>query len=417
MKIPSHHATTAHLGAIFPFFSENHTLANRVVIGSNLFGGTFCFDPFEIYANGVISNPNMVVFGQIGMGKSSFVKTYILRQSIFGRKAWIIDPKGEYSQLALALNCRPIVLRPNGSIKLNPLELGTSDLLVALVESGMKRGLRPIERAGLDIALSIAKAKAKDANLDYATLPNVLDELLDPSESFSKSLFIDQKDLKGEIKEIALELLRMVSGDLRGMFDGPTSKGITPKARCVVIDLSNLYSSHSLSAVMACATSWLQSEMIEREPDGGLFMVIDEAWAVLEDIGVSKWLQKSFKLARSYGVSNIAVMHRFSDLLSGGELGSLQEKLGEGLLKDSETKVIFAQPTSEIDSAKNAFGLSETEAALIHQLTRARSLWKVGNRSYLVDNFLTGYEARLVNTDAAMHSSSLIANAFSVTPG
>ncbi|NNN21042.1 MAG: DUF87 domain-containing protein, partial [Acidimicrobiales bacterium] len=328
MKIPSHHATTAHLGAIFPFFSENHMLAKSVVIGSNLFGGTFCFDPFEMYANGVISNPNMVVFGQIGMGKSSFIKTYLFRQSIFGRKAWIIDPKGEYSQLAVALNCQPIILRPNGRIKLNPLELGTSDLLVALVESGMKRGLRPIERAGMDISLSIAKAKAKDANLHHATLPMVLNELLDPNESFSSSLFIDQGELKKEIKEIALELRRMVSGDLRGMFDGPTSRGVTPKAKCVVIDLSNLYSSHSLSAVMACATSWLQSEMIERERDGGLFMVIDEAWAVLEDIGVSKWLQKSFKLARSYGVSNIAVMHRFSDLLSGGESGSVQEKLG-----------------------------------------------------------------------------------------
>jgi hypothetical protein len=52
--------------------------------------------PFELYRAGVLTNPNMVVFGQIGRGKSAFVKTYLWRQAVFGRRAWIVDPKGEY---------------------------------------------------------------------------------------------------------------------------------------------------------------------------------------------------------------------------------------------------------------------------------------------------------------------------------
>ena len=73
------------------------------MIGDDLLGGSFVFDPFELYAAGVVSNPNMVVFGQIGRGKSAFVKTFLWRQAVFGRRAWVVDPKGEYGDLADAL--------------------------------------------------------------------------------------------------------------------------------------------------------------------------------------------------------------------------------------------------------------------------------------------------------------------------
>ena len=65
-----------------------------MVIGDDLLGGSFVFDPFELYAQGLLSNPNMVVFGQIGRGKSAFVKTFLWRQAVFGRRAWVVDPKG-----------------------------------------------------------------------------------------------------------------------------------------------------------------------------------------------------------------------------------------------------------------------------------------------------------------------------------
>jgi len=35
----------------------------------------------------------MVVFGQIGRGKSAFVKTFLWRQAVFGRRAWVVDPR------------------------------------------------------------------------------------------------------------------------------------------------------------------------------------------------------------------------------------------------------------------------------------------------------------------------------------
>ena len=95
-----------------------------MVIGDDLLGGSFVFDPFELYAAGIVSNPNMVVFGQIGRGKSAFVKTFLWREAVFGRRAWVVDPKGEYGDLAEAWGVRPVALRPGGAIRLNPLDPG-----------------------------------------------------------------------------------------------------------------------------------------------------------------------------------------------------------------------------------------------------------------------------------------------------
>ena len=123
-RVPAHQVTTRNLGAAYPFIAEAGLGRRGVVIGDDLLGGSFVFDPFELYAAGVVSNPNMVVFGQIGRGKSAFVKAFLWRQAVFGRRAWVVDPKGEYGDLADAWGVRPVGLRPGGAIRLNPLDPG-----------------------------------------------------------------------------------------------------------------------------------------------------------------------------------------------------------------------------------------------------------------------------------------------------
>src|SRR5580692_12064281 len=123
-RVPAHQVTTRNLGAAYPFIAEAGLGHRGIVVGDDLLGGAFVFDPFELYAQGVVSNPNMVVFGQIGRGKSAFVKTFLWRQAVFGRRAWVVDPKGEYTDLADAWGVRPVALRPGGSIRLNPLDPG-----------------------------------------------------------------------------------------------------------------------------------------------------------------------------------------------------------------------------------------------------------------------------------------------------
>ena len=423
-RIPAHQITTRNLGAAYPFIAEAGLGQRGVVIGDDLLGGSFVFDPFELYAQGVVSNPNMVVFGQIGRGKSAFVKTFLWRQAVFGRKAWVVDPKGEYSDLAAAWGVRPVALRPGGAIRLNPLDPGPGhdsgegstarrqmELLSSLASACLGRSLLPRERAALGVAL--VSATERDV---VPTVPSVVEELLAPTAASAASLRTELHELLEDGRDVALELRRLVHGDLCGMFDGPTTSGLDLSAPLVVLDLSALYTSTALGILMACATAWLQAALARassargatERTSGHVFLVVDEAWAILSNLGVARWLQSSWKLSRAFGVSNVAVLHRVSDLRSVGASDSEQVALAQGLLADSETRVIYAQSPGELALAGELLSLSATESDLLPQLRRGVALWKVGQRSFLVQHRLSPMERLLVDTDGAMTSTCTI---------
>jgi len=107
-------------------------------------------------------------------------------------------------------------------------------------------------------------------------------------------------------------------------------------------------------------------------------------------------------LSRAYGVANVAVLHRLSDLLAVGAADSEQVGLARGLLSDSETRVVYSQPPGEVANAADLLSLSPTESELLPGLRRGVALWKVGRRSFLVQHLLSRAERAIVDTDAAM---------------
>jgi hypothetical protein len=393
-----------------------------VLIGRDVLGGSFVYDPFALYRSGVVTNPNMVVIGQIGRGKSSFVKSYLWRQAVFGRSAWVIDPKGEYGPLCDAWGVTPVALRPGGPVRLNPLDAGAvgdgesepgtdavaarrASLTASLAVSCLGRDLAPRERAAVDAALEAATAASTDRAGTgpgaAPTLPLVVDALLDPDAEAAAALRTTRAELLEDGRDVALELRRLVHGDLRGMFDGPTSGGLRLDGPLVVLDLSAVYHSPALGVLMACAAAWLQSA-VEARHRNRILLVVDEAWAILGNLGVARWLQSSWKLSRALGVANIAVLHRLSDLASVGAAGSEQVGLAEGLLADSETRVVYAQSPGEVARCGELLGLTGTEVDLVSTLPQGTALWKVGRRSFLVEHRLARGERSLVDTDQAM---------------
>jgi hypothetical protein len=388
-------------------------------IGREASGGLFCFDPWECYAKGKLTSPNIVVFGQIGRGKSAFVKSFVWRQLTFGRHCWVLDPKGEYGALARACGTAPLQLGPGLGVRLNPLDVavpagggpGTgegatpahqrrAELLAALIASSLGRALLPQERAAADVALLAAERATP-----VPTLAAVAEAMFEPEHSDARLLGTDAEGLRQDGRQVALELHRLVHGDLAGMFDGKTSPGIDLGSGMVVVDLSRLYASPALGLLMVCALSWLQSALSAGPPAKRL-VVLDEAWAVLSHLATARWLQATFKLSRSYGVANIAVVHRVSDLKAAGPEGSEQQRLAEGLLSDAETRVVFGQAPGEADKAGELLGLSATEQCLLAQLPRGVAFWRVGQSAYLVEHDLSPEERALADTDAAMRAAA-----------
>src|SRR5579885_3520746 len=303
-RLPAHRCSTANLRAAYPFLSAGSLGADGVYIGRDRLGGSFCYDPWELYPDrrrgypGVLTGPNMLVAGMVGRRKSSLVKTYCWRQHVFGRKLAILDPKGEYGPLAAALGVESIKVAPGRGVRLNPLdpgpaasELGEREvrrrqlvLLQSLAGASLARALTSEERTACDLAL---KAVNKGGG-PVATLVDVVDALLSPTASMAGSVYTTAAKLAAASREVALELRRLCEGDLQGMFDGPTNVEVDWEGPAVVLDLLEVFNSDALGLLMTCASAWLQAAIAS--PTGGQrIVVVEEAWAVMSNLGVGRW--------------------------------------------------------------------------------------------------------------------------------
>jgi type IV secretory pathway VirB4 component len=406
----AHRATTAMAQAIYPFVAESGLGGRGALIGIDLHGAAFTYDPFVLYEQRVISNPNLFIAGEVGSGKSSLVKTYLYRQALFGRIPWVADPKGEYAPLARALGEEPIQLAPGGDVRLNPITRdagwdGQVNLLRALASAALERRLESEEEAAL-----VETLRELNARLADPVLPAMVEALFYPSDTVAKELATTRNKLARETRTVALALQRLCKGDLRGMFDGPTTPGLRLDGRAVILDLSRCWNSAALGLVMTCAAAW-QRAMVTRlhaeadrlgRPPSKVISVFDEAWRALAIEGIGEWLQAEFKFSRRDGIQNVIVMHRLSDLWAAGAAGSRQRELAEGLLHDTSTRVIYRQVQDSVPRTREVLGLSTVEADLLPDLDDGVGLWKVGSRSFLVQHRLSSIEAPIVDTDGAM---------------
>jgi intein/homing endonuclease len=331
--------------------------------------------------------------------------TYLWRQMLFGRTAWIIDPKGEYDALAAMCQVEPIRFASGGTLRLNPLDpMIGGDAQLALLRSiagvMLGRNLRPEEDACLERAHHEAVVEATSRNAQ-PIIPQVVNRLLEPSDATAHELRTSTARLAEDGRQLALSLRRMGAGDLRGMFDGPTSPGLDLSGRLVVFNLREV-KDEARPILMACTAAWLQGSWA-RNDGVRRIVVLDEAWVVLRHLAIARWLRESWKLARQYGVQNIAVMHRLSDLTAAGDSGSEQVQLAKGLLEDSETRVIYRQSPGEVEQARELLGLTQTEVEQIPMLERGEALWRVGRRSFIVQHRIDPLlEREIVDTDANM---------------
>ena len=415
LRLQRSRATTAHLCSAYPFLAEEGLGPNGVWMGTNLLtgGGGFAFDPFTAYTAGVLTNPNMLFAGEPGVGKSATAKVFISRSvGVFGRWVAIADPKGEYGPLAESLGLSVIKLQPGGSTRINPLDPGPAganetpdeiarrqtEMVAALVGTVLGRDLSPVEDAVVGWAIAELHADSRGE----PQLGDIAARMADPSERMCENARTDAADLRRSVEAAIYAIGKMLDRSLRGMFDGPTNVAVDWDGPGIVIDLSAVHhDSEALTLVMVATTAWLQTLMAR--PNGPRrIQVLDEAWALLGSERTSRYLQACWKLSRSYGVANIAIVHRLSDLRSQSDDGTMSSKVSMGLLADTQTRVLFRQATDQITEARSLLGLTTTEAALLPRLAKGRALWKIGGRTAVVAHTIGPDEVAFCDSDAAM---------------
>jgi type IV secretory pathway VirB4 component len=381
-----------------------------VFIGRDAGGGAFCYDPWALYADGGLDDPNVIVLGKLGQGKSALVKTLLWRMLLFGRRAFVLDVKREYGPLCRAVGVEPISLVPGGGVRLNPLasrpeEHAQLELLRAVTVTALGGPVTQIEAAALREALRTVRTRGTGE----PTLPEIAAVLFAPVAEMADRLRTRTERLAADARRAALALQDLCEGPLRGMFDGPTTPGLDLDARLLVLDLHAVRDSPAVGILMACASAWMSALLArtaERPGRERLINVADESWKIVQHTGLGEWFQSNFKLARQFGVMNLVVLHKLADLQAAGDAGSRAARIAEGLIADASTRIVYHQDESQVPLTRALLGLSETEGQLISMLSAGQALWRVGSRSFVVQHYRSRLEAELTNTDTGMRISA-----------
>jgi len=406
-----HQDTSAALRGAYPFVAEGGLGANGVLIGQDMYsGGSFTFDAFELYRQGVITAPNMTIAGIVGAGKSALIKSLYTRSIAFGRKVYLpCDPKGEHSAVAEAVGGKAIQLAHGSGARLNPLDegyrpAGVTDaqwgqmlasrrrtLLGALAEVVLERHLTALEHTAIDVAL---QETVRDNAVPI--LPMVVDRILDPHPTTSGDL------TAADGREVGHALRRMVAGDLSGLFDGPSTVQFDPTLPMMSLDMSQVVENASLvSVLMTCASAWMEASLLDLT-QGKRLVIYDEAWRVLSEPALLKRMDAQWRMSRHLGISNALIFHKISDLETVGDQGTAMRALANSLLANAEIRVIYRQASDQLASAAAALGLTGTEQALLPGLGIGQGLWRIKDHAYLVQHQMHPAELELFDTRARL---------------
>ncbi len=413
-RLPRHQDTSATLAGAYPFLAEGGLGSDGVFVGQDLYsGGSFVYDPWVLYAGGVITAPNLVLAGIVGSGKSSLAKSLYTRSLPFGRRVYVPgDPKGEHTAVAEAVGGRAIVLGHGMSTRLNPLDEGyrpagmddaewastissrRRDLIGALAETVLTRPLSPLEHTAIDTALT----ETVRGN-DVPILPMVVDHILKPSTS---------ADPDGRLAEdgrlVGHALRRLVAGDLAGLFDGPSTVTFDPTLPMISLDLSRVAENSTLiSVLMTCSSAWMESALLD--PAGGQrWCIYDEAWRLMSHPALLKRMDAHWRLARHYGIANMLIFHKLTDLENVGDQGSAMRSLANSLLANAETRIIYRQESDQLGTTARTLGLTGTEQKLLPGLGVGQGLWRIKDRSFVCQHQLHPDELALFDTTTRMTS-------------
>ncbi len=382
----THWATSRDLVSLRAPAHDAGTGLGGEVLGHCQYGSSFVLDAFDAYAAGLVSNPNVIVAGSIGAGKSTVVKMQLERALRRGRRAVVVDPKGEYAQLAATHGVSPIALGRDGWCSPFPKDDREGHhLLRALVASAQGFALSSEQHFALDEVWR--RLESPPTRVLLALYQLLSTHLASTTPSAERSL--------------ALVLHRFIHGDLAGLFDGP-GEPLRLMGDLVVVDLSSQWSSNSLSVAVLSAVAAAQS--VVGDPGSLGYLVIDEAWALLSDAAALRWLQGSWKLARARGLSHVMVLHRWSDVASAGDVGSVERERARGLLRECETAWLFRQPPDEAREMALALGLDAREESYLVALPKGVALVRYGAHRSIVRVEPDERDARLIDTDVAMRA-------------
>ncbi len=330
---------TSSLARLFPFSPPDLDTRRGTLYGIDMRAcSPVVYDPWD----GTHLNANTAVLARSGSGKSFSTKLGVLRGLCRGVTAYVIDPEGEYADMARAAGGR--VLSPGVPGQgMNPfvIDKGDSEELLQrigslrrLIEVMVGERLSAERRASLDHALAGYYARAGERN---------------GFRDFYAYLEREAEDLSRLLRPFA-------TGSLRNLLSDEGDDLLGNEALVTVFDLRLLEPELRPAAAMVCTeTVWAAAA---QDPKPRL-LVVDEVWSIMQHPEGAAFMVSMAKRARKHRLGLQFITQDVQDLLSEDSSRAITGHSGRALLQNAAFKLLLQQDAAAISTVGDAFDLPE----------------------------------------------------------
>ena len=280
---------TSSLARLFPFSPPDLDTRSGTLYGIDLRAcAPVVYDPFD----GTHLNANTAVLARSGSGKSFATKLGVLRGLCRGVRAYVIDPEGEYADMARAAGGR--VLSPGiPGQGMNPFVIDRGDSEELLQRIGSLRRL-------IEVMVGERLSAERRSSLDHA-LAGYYAERRERTGFRDFYGFLEQQgesDPESSSGRVIAHLLRpFATGSLRHLLSDEGDDLLTHEALVTVFDLHLLEPELRPAAAMVCTeTVWAAAAQDPRPR----LLVVDEVWSIMQHPEGAAFMVSMAKRARKH---------------------------------------------------------------------------------------------------------------------
>lgn len=343
---------TGPLSSIFPFVSFDLSSNEGILYGVNRHNNSLIlFDRFGL------DNPNEVLFGKAGSGKSYAVKLGILRYLMLGVDVITLDPENEYKHLSDAVGGSFFNISLASPSHINPFDLPSpredekpEDVLRSNVINlvGLLRimlgGLTSEEDAIIDRALAETYA-AKDITPE--TDPATWRERIPLMQDLESVL----EGMEGA-ESLVRRVRKFTKGTFAKFFNQQTN--ISMKKPFVVFGLRDMEDGLrpiAMFILMRYVWNTVKSELKKR------ILVVDEAWWIMQNEDGASFLYGICKRSRKYWLGVTTITQDVNDFM--------KSSYGQPIITNSSLQILMKQSPATIDIVQKTFNMTEQEKYLL----------------------------------------------------